>query len=200
MEIPTRDRPPLPHRNAGLPDHVLEAALDVWSQARSRHVIPITGSSMLPLIWDGDHVLVAHGPAGVRRGDVIVFRCEGRLVAHRVLCIYGDDTGITFVTKGDNALHLDPPVNADEMVGRVLSVRRGKQSMSLDTPAWRRLGWLIAVSTLAWIKLYAQGRDLKHGLLGPQPSRLTPFLRRGALACFSLVLKVMQAIAGRWKK
>jgi hypothetical protein len=186
-------------KRASLPGHVLEAALGVWGQAGERHFIPITGGSMLPLIRDGDHVLVAHGCAGVRRGDVVVFRREGQLIAHRLLRVYGGDAEPTFVTKGDNAAQFDPPLSADEIVGRVLAVERGDRYMSLDTTTWRVLGWLVAVSTLAWTKLYGWSRDLKQRLLGPQPNRLTAFLRRSALAFFSLALKVVQAVACRWK-
>ncbi len=186
-------------KGAPLPGHVLEAVLDVWGQAGEQHFIPITGNSMLPLIRDGDHVLVAHGCAGLRRGDVVVFRHEGRLIAHRVLCIYDGDARPTFVTKGDNAPQFDSPLSADEIVGRVLAVERGSRYMPLDTAAWRVLGWLMAVSTLAWTKLYGWSRDLKQRLLGPQPNRLTAFLRQSALAFFSLVLKVVQAVVCRWK-
>jgi signal peptidase I len=182
-----------------LPGYVLEAVLDAWGQAGEQHFIPITGRSMVPLIQDGDHVLVAHGCAGVRRGDVIVLRREGRLIAHRVLRIYSGDAGPAFVTKGDNASQFDSPLSADEIVGRVLTVKRGDRYMSLDTTVWRIVGWLFAVCVLAWTKLYSWGRDLKHRLLGPQPNRLTAFLRRSALAFFSLALKIVQAVLGRWK-
>jgi signal peptidase I len=184
---------------APLPGHVLEAVLDVWSQAGEQHFIPIAGGSMLPLIRDGDQALVAHGHAGVRRGDVIVFRREGQLIAHRVLHIYVGDDGPTFVTKGDNAPQLDSPLSADEVVGRVLAIERGNRYMSLDTTAWQIVGWLIAVGTLVWVKLYGWSQDLKQRLLGPQPNRLTTFLRRSALAFFSLALQVVQAILCRWK-
>lgn len=193
-------------KRAPLPGHVLEAVLDVWGQAGEQHFIPITGNSMLPLIRDGDHVLVAHGCAGVRRGDVVVFRRESRLIAHRVLRIYGGDAlemgkghRPSFVTKGDHAPQFDSPLSADEIVGRVLAVERGSRYMSLDTAAWRVLGWLMAVSTLAWTKLYGWSRDLKQRFLGPQPNRLTAFLRQSALAFFSLVLKVVQTVVCRWK-
>jgi signal peptidase I len=186
-------------KRAPLPGHVLEAVLEVWGQAGEQHFIPITGNSMLPLIQDGDHVLVAHGCAGVRRGDVVVFRRGDRLIAHRVLCICDGDVGPTFITKGDHAPQFDPPLSADEIVGRVLAVERGSRYMSLDTAAWRVLGWLMAVGTLAWTKLYGWSRDLKQRLLGPQPNRLTAFLRHSALAFFSLILKVVQAVVCRWK-
>ncbi len=182
-----------------LPSHVIEAALDVWSQAEERHFVPITGSSMLPFIQDGDRVLVAHGHTGVRRGDVVVFRREGQMVAHRVIRTHGSDASPTFVTKGDNAPQFDPPLSADEIVGRVLAIERDARHTSLDTAAWRVLGWLIAVGTLAWTRLYGWSWALKRRLLGPQPNRVTAALRRSALALYSLVLKVVQAIACRWR-
>ena len=185
---------------APLPGYVLKAVLDVWGQAGKQHFIPIAGRSMVPLIEDGDHVLVAHGCAGVRRGDVVVFRHQGRLIAHRVLRIHSNDAGPTFVTKGDNTTQFDSPLSADEIVGRVLTVKRGDRYMSLDTTVWRIVGWLFAVSMLAWTKLYSWGRALKQRLLGPQPNRLTAFLRRSALAFFSLVLQVVQAVVCRWKE
>jgi signal peptidase len=183
-----------------LPAYVLEAVLDVWGQAGEQHLIPTTGRSMVPLIQDGDHVLVAHGCAGVRRGDVIILRREGRLVVHRVLRIYSGHAGPTFLTKGDHVSQLDSPLRADEIVGRVLALKRGDRYMSLDTTVWRMVGWLIAVSMLAWTKLDNWGRDLKQGLLGPQPNRLTAFLRRSALAFFSLALKTVQAVVCRWER
>jgi hypothetical protein len=117
---------------ASLPNSVLEAALDVWGQVGEQHLIPITGRSMLPAIQDGDRVLVAHGCTGVQRGDVVVFRHAGGLVAHRVLRLYAGDAGPTFVTKGGNAPQCDPPLNAGEIVGRALAVERDGRRMSLD--------------------------------------------------------------------
>ena len=182
-----------------LPASVLEAALEMWSRAGKQYFIPITGCSMLPLIQEGDRVLVAHSCASVRRGDVIVFRRGGRLVAHRVLRIYRRRSEPVFITKGDNVRRFDPPVNASEVAGRVLTVERGGWQMALDTAAWRTVGWLIALGTLAWIKLYGWGRGLKRRLWGPRPSRLTVFLRRSALAFFALATRVAQAALWRWK-
>lgn len=180
-----------------LPASVLEAALGIWGQAGRQQFIPITGRSMLPFIQDGDRVLVAHGCADVRRGDVVVFRRGGRLIAHRVLRIYHRRSERVFITKGDHIRRFDPPVNANEIVGRVLAVERGGRQMALDATAWRVVGWLIAVNTLAWVKLYGWGRGLERRLCGPQPSRLTAFLRRRALAFFSLALSVVQAVLCR---
>jgi hypothetical protein len=152
---------------------------------------------------------VAHGTAGVRRGDVIVFWRDGRLIAHRVLRVCrGDATpryvGPAFITKGDGVSHLDPPLSVDEVVGRVLAVERGDRVMSLDTAAWRVAGWLMAVSTLTWGEMYHWGRRLKRGLLGSRPSRLGAVLKRSiplaSQALRSLGLKFLQAAVCRWRK
>lgn len=192
MDRPKTNRTPLP-------GHILDAALDVWSQAGEHHFIPITGHSMLPLIQDGDRVLVAHGCTDVRRGEVIVFWHEDGLVAHRVLHVHDGDAGPIFVTKGDNASQFDPPSSSSEIVGRVLAVERDGRHMPLDTTAWRVLGWFIASGTLAWARLYGWCQALKQRFLGTQPNCTTTFLRRSAQALFSLVLKVMQVIVCRWK-
>jgi signal peptidase I len=197
MKPPNTNR--LNTQRVRLPRSVLEVALDAWGRAGQQHLIPISGRSMLPTIHDGDHALVSHGCAGVRPGDVIVFRHEGTLIAHRVLRIERGDDGPTFVTKGDNALQLDPRLSAGEIVGRVLAIERSGRHTSLNTTTWRILGRLIAVGTLTWTKLYGWSRGLKQGLLGPQPNRVTATLRQGALAFFSLVLTLAQAIACRWR-
>ena len=181
-----------------LPGHVIEAALDAWGQAGERHTISISGHSMLPMIHDGDRVLVTHGCAGVRQGDVIVFRLNGLLVAHRVLHIKGGADGPKFVTKGDSTGQVDPHVSDREIVGRVLAIERGGQHISLETFLWRTLGWSIAVGTLAWIKSYRWCQVLKQRFLGTGPNRATTALRQGTLAFFSRLLVLAQAVACRW--
>lgn len=174
----------------------LDAALDIWSRTGQKSVIAVTGRSMFPFIRDGDRVLVTHGAGGVRRGDVILFRREGMLIAHRVL--QSCETGSTFVTKGDNAFDLDPTLNAQEIVGRVRAVEREGRRMSLETAPWRVVGWLIATGTLAWMRFYEWGRVLKRKLLGPRPNFLAVFVRRAGVAFSSFALKVIEAVVCRW--
>jgi hypothetical protein len=192
MEPSSFDRP-------GVPDSVVDAALDVWGQSGERTLISITGRSMLPLLRAGDKVLVAHGYSGVRRGDVIVFRRDGRLIAHRVLRTLENDSGRVFVTKGDNARDLDAPLGTSEIVGRVLAVRRGDRQLSLDTNTWRRIGWCIAVMSLAWTVLYKRARFLKRKWLGRKESRVATGVRRASVGLLSRLLGIPQAIFGRWE-
>lgn len=189
-----------PASQASLSDTLLEATLNIWSQARRQHLIPITGRSMLPLIQEGDRVLVKHGCADVRRGDVIVFRHEGRLIAHRVLRLDRSPSEAIFITKGDHAVRCDPPVRAAKILGRVLTVQRDSRQMSLDTSLWRQAGRLIAVGMLAWTKLYAWSWPLWQSFGESRPHGLTAFLRWGGQLPPWLSLKVIQAVAGRWRE
>ena len=180
-------------------DPVLDTVLNVWTLAGEKHYIPITGRSMFPLIRNGDQVLVAHGCAGIRRGEVIVFRHDGKLIAHRVLRISKNEAGHMFLTKGDNVLQFDPPLRANEIVGRVLAIKRGEQQISLDTTIWRITGLFIAIGTLTWMRLYGWGRFFPRRLLGLHSSHLTTFFRRGVQFFLLLVRGAVFIVIRRWK-
>lgn len=178
---------------------VLGAVLDVWTQAGERHYIPIIGRSMFPLIRSGDQVLVAHGCAGIRRGDVVVFRYYGKLIAHRVLRIRKNEAVHTFITKGDNVLQFDPPLHANKIVGRVLAIKRGNRCMPLDTAVWLILGWLIAVSTVSLAKIHGCGRNLKERWFGSYFTCLTPVLHRCEQVFSFFIRKILFAVFCKWK-
>lgn len=180
-------------------DAVLGAALNVWSQAKEQHYIPITGRSMFPLLREGDQVLVTHGCPGIRRGDVIVFRLRGTLIAHRVLSILERDTVPIFVTKGDNVSHFDPHLSSSEIVGRVLAVKRGNRCMSLDTAIWRILGWFLAVSTLSFAKIHGCGRNFKPRRFGTYCARLTPVVHACKQALAFFIRNMVFAVFCKWK-
>jgi hypothetical protein len=154
---------------------------------------------MWPLFREGDAVLVVPGDITVRRGDVVVCRRWGRLVAHRVLRVDRSDLGTAVITKGDNTGYSDPPWGILEMVGRVRAFRRGSQFISLETLGWRTIGWLIATVTLVWIRLDRSSQAVKRRLLGSRPNCFTVVLRRSALACSTLVLHGVDVLFCRWK-
>ncbi|WP_347273584.1 signal peptidase I [Candidatus Kuenenia sp.] len=133
------------HNN--ISDEVLHAIVNVWDQTNERFAIPIVGRSMYPLIREGDNVLVECGYSQIRRGDIIAFRSENKLIVHRVLTISEKGTGFSFITKGDNVPHADPVVSHSEIIGKVSAIKRGEKMLSLDTFAGRSTGWLIIRST-----------------------------------------------------
>ncbi len=109
-------------------------------------------------------MLVVHSREGIHRGDVVIFRDKGRLVAHRVLRIANGDAGGFLATKGDSVRRSDAPVPAREIVGRVVSIRRNGRRIRLDTAGWRAVGWLVAMTTLALAVPYRWVRAIKRRL------------------------------------
>jgi signal peptidase I len=181
------------------PERIVNAALEIWSQTHKQQVIPISGQSMLPLIQNGDNVLVEHGTGSISRGDIIVFLQADKMVAHRVLRIKRQGASFTLTAKGDNNPYFDPPVEVKQVVGRVLKIKRGDEWISIDTPGWQFLGGFIAVSMLVWIRFYNWGRLIKGNLWGSQNNRLLQLLRRCALAVVSLPLNILRKMTYRPK-
>lgn len=129
-------------------DRHLAAALVLWGRAGHRQWMQVCGQSMWPMLRSGDEVYVEHGPAAVRRGD-IVLRYAGAgsedqpsgppsLLAHRVIAIRGQGNECLFVTRGDNAPRVDPPTG--EILGRIVARRRKQRTVNLDTWGWRLVG------------------------------------------------------------
>jgi hypothetical protein len=79
---------------------------------------------MLPAIWPGDILDIRRCRIGaVRTGEIALFECYGRLVAHRVI----GRQGSALITQGDTLPAPDPPVTEAELLGTVLMIRRGRR-------------------------------------------------------------------------
>jgi len=91
--------------------------LDRLGEARLR----ATGSSMLPSISPNDLLTVQRcALADARVGDVVLYTRDERLFAHRVVA----KSGAHLLTQGDSLTSQDPPVSADQFLGRVVRVER----------------------------------------------------------------------------
>ena len=96
--------------------------------------LQVTGSSMIPAIWPGDVVAVRRSDLGeLRLGQIVLYRQESGLVAHRIVHIQGD----LLTTRGDTLRHNDPPVTVSDLVGQVLSLVRKGQRVNLRQSSWQ---------------------------------------------------------------
>jgi signal peptidase I len=145
-------------------DAAIATALEVWAEDERQHWLPVVGDSMMPLMREGDAVLVAHGEGRLHRGTIVVFRKGDRLLAHRVLRTTHGAGGRALTTKGDNRLGFDAPVLAGDVVGHVVSIQRGARKIRIDTPGWQVTGWCIAVASLALARPLHWGRAVKRWL------------------------------------
>ena len=138
---------------------------ELWQQSKESHWLPVRGISMLPLLREGDRILVSHQLSGVQQGDILVFQREEGLVAHRVVRITRSPVeGCIYQTKGDNCANFDSPLFAAEVLGVVNLVSRDGKEYDLTTLRWRLPNSLLATIHLLVGTLFQVFRNTKHQL------------------------------------
>jgi len=126
-------------------EHVLTAGTTVRFRAE--------GTSMYPTIRDGEAITIASiAAADVVRGDVLLCRHEGRMLAHRVVEVTTRGADRFFELRGDSKAACDTLVSADAVVGRIVGVRRNGRLRRLCGRAARmRHSARAAGSQIKWL-------------------------------------------------
>jgi hypothetical protein len=132
MNIDSSDNRIEPATSAG--DRFTETSVELLRGGKSvRFRAP--GWSMHPTIRDGEAITVQPvQPAAVKRGDIVLYRCDRGVVAHRVVRIEkraGDNP--LYVLRGDGPGAVDEPVEPAQVLGRVVSVERAGVRIDPDT-------------------------------------------------------------------
>ena len=113
--------------------------------------LPVLTDSMTPLIRPGDQVKVSRvAPREVRFGDILVFKRNNDLIVHRVLKRWRAPEGDYFSEKGD-AGYVYGLVNGENIIGRVMGLKKGTRTYDLDLPPGR----IANLSIAAWCKITA---------------------------------------------
>jgi signal peptidase len=91
------------------------------------------GRSMYPTIKEHETITVQSvATSGVKTGDIILYRLEAVVIAHRVVRIErGEHGGSRFILRGDASGAPDEPVEPAQVLGKVVSVERGGRSIDL---------------------------------------------------------------------
>ena len=169
-------------------NHILKTALDLLEREGDSYWMRAAGGSMRPLIHEGDLLQIDPTPNNPRRGEIIAFRQRDQLTAHRVLQVTQDSDGLQkILAHGDHALRSDPRIHIEQVVGRVIAIRRGERVMSLETRAWRSAGILLAWLMSNWSAIQS----------GQQ--RESTWLDRAIRKGFWGMIRCMQALIGRWE-
>lgn len=105
------------------------------------------GSSMWPLVRDGDVLLVRPVDArSIQVGDVVLCSSEpGRVVVHRVMRKLGGRAGYCFVVQGDQIARPDGLIPEGQVYGRAVTIEREGMQVAMDDPAMRLLGGLVVL-------------------------------------------------------
>ena len=105
---------------------------------------PVKGNSMRPFFRDGDSALVRREQQrAIRVGDIMVYRSNGQLFAHRVLRIVGEKR--QYLCKGDARETSDQRVPAAAVLGRVVARFRDGRRLRLDSAFYACLNPLLAL-------------------------------------------------------
>lgn len=89
------------------------------------------GRSMYPTIRENEAITVEPvAPQDVKVGDIILYRSEKSVVAHRVIQIEKvKGETLRFILREDTWGTLDAPVKADQILGKVVSVERAGRNI-----------------------------------------------------------------------
>jgi len=92
------------------------------------------GRSMYPTIKEHETITVQPvAPSRIKRGDIILYRWEQGVIAHRVVRIErGAHGGSCFILRGDASGAPDEPVEQAQVLGKVVSVERDGRSIDLN--------------------------------------------------------------------
>lgn len=105
------------------------------------------GSSMHPLIRDGDVVLIAPLKQGkIHRGDVVLFTVgNGRALLHRVVNIRKSRGKEELLIQGDHSIHSDGYISKSNILGLMLALERGELQIRANHFVYRNLGRLASL-------------------------------------------------------
>ena len=89
------------------------------------------GRSMYPTIRENEAITVEPvKPQDVKLGDIILYRSDDNVVAHRVMRIEKDRSdALRFILREDTWGTLDAPVQAEQILGKVVSVERAGRNI-----------------------------------------------------------------------
>jgi signal peptidase I len=140
--------------------------LDLLSGEFDRDLmLPLLSGSMAGTLLPGDMLTVR--PLGAERahiGDIVVFRDERKLVAHRLIFVLKLFSFMLFVEKGD-ANQTATIIVAESIVGRVEAARRGDKIVLEMTHETRAEARRLAAKSLMRVSFKAL-KDLIKRMLG----------------------------------
>jgi signal peptidase I len=128
------------------------------------------GHSMHPTIRDGEVVTVSPVDARmVKRGDILFYRSEHGVIAHRVVRIREEKSAQrVFILRGDASHSCDEPVRAEQVLGRVISVERDGRKIDLTNRRFRLLS--AARVRASQIKTKVMGMHDPHSNIKDSPT------------------------------
>lgn len=102
------------------------------------------GYSMYPTFKPGTVGVVEKcDPQSLKRGDIVVFRSNAQLIAHRLIRISQKEDKTYFIARGDRNRFYDKPCSEADLIGKIVSFSKKGKTISLNSWAFRLKSFLI---------------------------------------------------------
>jgi signal peptidase I len=87
------------------------------------------GYSMYPQIRPGSYLLIepVKDAGSLKINEIVVFKRPSCMVVHRLIRIEPSEDTFIFITRGDSCLIEDEPLNAKEVIGKVVRILTGEK-------------------------------------------------------------------------
>lgn len=153
----------------------------------------ISSSSMFPFLKPGDMASVKRAKLqDLKKGDIIIYKRDDYLCVHRYIHPVRD---FLFIAKGDNLPYFDQlPISAEQLVGKVIAVRKGKKVINLERASWKIINYLLASISAIQAYVPASLQFLRRVLLGNREFRPGICIKKGLCFIFSIPLKLIMYI------
>ena len=138
-----------------------ENVIEIWKKTGKVNILKSSGRCMIPLFDDGTPLIVRHVQSDeIKIGDIAVFRCCDRTVAHRIIRRYKEDEKLYFLEKRDSGF--EPSIiPEDAIIGKVIGIKRRERSLDLEKGAWRLTNICIGYYWSFFYTLYQAIRGVK---------------------------------------
>ena len=149
----------------------LEPVMSIWAARREKTECCLSGHCMVPLIRHGDTLVIEHGRDHIRRGDIIVFKENGKFLVHRLIHRKKTATSERLYTKGDRRRFFDPPVYPEQVQGKVIEARGSHGALRFTSGFWKVSNPVLALISYAVAK-QRPPRTARKNLLNLLRSRI----------------------------
>jgi signal peptidase I len=135
----------------------------------------VISGSMAPLIAAGDEVVVERASGDrLRRGDIVLYTIDGAFHTHRLLARRRHGGATLLVTKGDTALNPDQPWRGEQLLGKVVAIRREDRTIDLGSGKWRVINRLLGVLAALQVAAFRGVHRVKMVIVGRCPELACP--------------------------
>lgn len=154
----------------------------------------LVGESMLPCLTEKREIVIGPvNPKEIKIGDIVVFERDEHLVAHRVIYKH-KESKFSFITKGDSTFHIDPFVEEDDLVGKVIAVITCNGNVKVDRHTSRMVHCLTVICSTATYSMLHGASFLKKIFFGKKKNHLIYCSSRIFFEILSLLLTTITCL------